>query len=46
MKIELDSGLVEAILQYLSKKPFEEVWQLIQTISQVANTQKEVPSAE
>jgi hypothetical protein len=45
-KITLNTQLVNAILGYLGKRPYEETYQLINAIQQEAQTQSKEKSAE
>lgn len=44
-KIELSLGLVNAVLQYLGKRPYEEAFQMIQAIQEQAIPQIKTPAA-
>jgi hypothetical protein len=44
-KIELSLNLVNAVLQYLGTKPFQEVFQLVQAIQEQAIPQMPMPEA-
>jgi len=48
MKIELDTDLVNQILGYLGTKPYQEVYQLIQTTQEAARASlaQQQPKAE
>jgi hypothetical protein len=44
-KIELSLNLVNAVLQYLGTKPFQEVFQLVQAVQEQAIPQMPMPAA-
>ena len=44
-KVEISLSLANAILQYMGKKPFEEVFQLVNAIHEQVTPQIQVPKA-
>ena len=45
-KVEISLSLANAILQYMGKKPFEEVFQLVNAIHEQVTPQIKVPAPQ
>ena len=45
-KVEINLSLANAILQYMGKKPFEEVFQLVNAIHEQVTPQIKVPAPQ